>query len=71
MYEIVTAGIESKGGGKCEVCSGAGVEVEGQDGGWVGDNGFDFYGVDEGFCESGVLERGVIETVNIVPDWRN
>ncbi len=56
MYKIVAAAVEHKGRRESEICGGASVEVEGKDGGWVGDNGFDFDGVDERFGEGGVLE---------------
>ena len=54
--EVVAADVEGEWGGECEVGNLAFVEVESQDCGWVGDDGLDFDGVDEGFGESGVLE---------------
>lgn len=34
----------------------------------VSDNSLQLYGVDEGFTEGNILDAGVVETVNIVPD---
>jgi hypothetical protein len=66
--EVVATAIEDKGRGECEVGGCAGVEIEGEDCGWVGDNSLDFDGIDERFGEGSVLEWGVIESVDIVPD---
>jgi hypothetical protein len=68
VYEVIAAAVERERRGKGEVCSCAGVEVEGENRGRVGNYGFDFNGVDERFGESCMLERGVVEAVNIVPD---
>lgn len=68
MDKIVATAVESELLGEGEVSGRAGVEVEGQDGGGVGDNGFDFDGIDERLGKGGVLERGVIEAVDVVPD---
>ena len=51
-----------------EVLNGASVEIEGNDRRGVGDNGLQLDGVDEGLGEGGVLERGVVEAPNVVPD---
>lgn len=47
--EIVAADIEGEGECEGEIGGCAGIEVEGYDGGGVGDYGFDFDGVNEGF----------------------
>lgn len=36
---------------------------------WVADDGLDFYCVYEGFTESNVLDAGIVEAVDIVPDY--
>jgi hypothetical protein len=54
--------------GESEIGDGAGVEVEGEDGAWIGDDGLELDGVDEGFGEGGEFERGVVEAVDVVPD---
>jgi hypothetical protein len=59
---------EGKGELECKVLNGAGVEVEGDDRRGVGDNGLELDGVDEGLGEGGVLERGVVEAPDVVPD---
>ena len=51
-----------------EIGDGHGVEVEGDDGGRVGHDGFDLDCVDEGFGQGGVLERAVVEAPDVVPD---
>jgi len=67
--EVGAADIKSERRREGEVGGRAGVEVEGQDCGRVGDHGFDFDGVDEGFRERCVLEGGVVETVDVIPNW--
>jgi len=57
-----------EGEGEGEVVGRDGVEVEGQNGAGVGHDGFQLDGVDEGFCEGGDFERGVVEAVDVVPD---
>ena len=54
--EVITSAVKDEGRGKGKVCSRAGVEVEGQDGGRVSYNSFDFDGIDERFGECSVLE---------------
>jgi hypothetical protein len=66
--EIIAAGIKDERSSKSQVGGCAGVEVEGEDGGGVGNDGFNLDSVDEGLGKSGVLERGVVEAVNVVPD---
>lgn len=66
--EVVALDGEFKGRGKGEVGHGACVEVEGEDGGGVCDCRVEVYGVDERLRQSRVLERRVVEAVDIVPD---
>lgn len=68
MHEIVTADIEGEGDVEGEVSGCAGVEIEGDDCGRVGDNSLDFDCVDKGFSEGGNFERRVVKSIDIVPD---
>jgi hypothetical protein len=61
---------EGEGELEGEVRDGAGVEVDGDDGGGVGDDGLELDGVDEGLGEGGVLQRAVVEAPDVVPDCR-
>jgi hypothetical protein len=67
--EIVTLDAKVEGNVEGEVGGGAGVEIEGEDGGRVGDDGLELDGVDEGLGEGGLLEGSVVEAVDVVPDW--
>lgn len=55
--------------GECEVGDGACIEVECEDGTGVGDDGLELHGVDEWLSESSELKRGVVEAVDVVPDY--
>ena len=68
MYKVVTAARQLEGGGEGEVFSSALVEVKRQDGGRVRHGGFNFNRVDQGFGEGRLLERRVVESVDVVPD---
>lgn len=68
VHEVVAAGVKGEGGGEGKVGNGAGVQVEGEDSGGVGDNGLDLDGVDEGLGEGGLLEGRVVESVDVVPE---
>ena len=59
---------EGEGKLESEVLNGASVEVKGDDGRGVGDNGLELDSVDEGLGEGGVLERAVVEAPDVVPD---
>jgi hypothetical protein len=61
---------EGEGELEGEVCDGAGVEVDGDDRGGVGDDGLELDGVDEGLGEGGVLQRAVVEAPDVVPDCK-
>ena len=66
--EVVAANLDLVRKLECEICYCALVEVEGDDGGGVGDDGLDVNGVDKGLCQGSVLERAVIEAPDVVPD---
>jgi len=68
VNEVVATDLELVGFPESEVGDGAGVEVEGDDGRGVCDDGLDVDGVDERLRHGCRLERGVIETPDIVPD---
>lgn len=69
--EIVAAGGEIVGDAVGEIGDGAGVEVESENGGGIGDDGLHLDGVDQGLGQGGLLEGSVVETIDVVPDWRN
>ena len=60
---------EGEGKLQSEVLNSAGVEVEGEDGGGVSDDGFDIDCVDEGLGHGGVFEGSVVEAPDVIPDW--
>lgn len=66
--EVAAADFEAKGAVEGEVFNSAGIEIEGEDGRGVGDDGFNVDGVDEGFGHGRFFERGVVETPDVVPD---
>jgi hypothetical protein len=66
--EVAAAHLEAKGAVEGQVGDGASVEVEGQDGRGVGDDGLDVDGVDEGLSHGGGLERRVVEAPDVIPD---
>jgi hypothetical protein len=68
--KVAAAHLEVKWAVEGEVGNGARVEIEGKDGGGVGDDGLDVDGVDEGLSHGGGLEGGVVEAPDVVPDWR-
>lgn len=68
MDVVVSPRHKVKGAAESQVGGCACVEVESQDGGWVGDDGLDLDRVDEGLREGGLLEWGVVEPVDVVPD---
>jgi hypothetical protein len=59
---------QAEGQAEGQVFGGDFVQVEGQDGAGVGDDGFELDGVDEGLGEGGDFEGRVVEAVDIVPD---
>jgi hypothetical protein len=66
--EVVAADLDLVRKLECKICYCALVEIEGDDGGRVGDDGLDVNGVDKGLCQGSVLERAVIEAPDVVPD---
>ena len=69
VHEIVSPTTECKGLCEGEVGGSDSVEIEGDHGGGVGNDGFHLNGVDEGLGEGGVLEGGEVEAVDVVPDF--
>lgn len=66
--EVWAAHLELVGQAEREVGYGALVQVEGDDWGRVGNDGFEVDGVNERLSHGGGLERGIIKTPDIVPD---
>lgn len=66
--EVIPAAVECKWCGKGQVCSRARVEIKSEDSGGISHNSFDFNSVNKGLCECCVFERGIVETIDIVPD---
>lgn len=69
MNEIVSLTLELERGGKGKLFGCYSVEIDGEKSTRVGDTGFHFNGVDEGFRKSAVFERREVEAVDVVPDW--
>ncbi len=67
--EITSLHMELEGRGESELFGGDVVEINGEDSTGVGNAGFHFDGVDKGFGEGAVFERGKVEAVDVVPDW--
>ncbi len=68
MDEVVSSNVEGEGRRKGEVGSFASIEIKSENSCRVSDNCFDLDCIDEWFCQSGVLERGVVEAINVIPD---
>jgi hypothetical protein len=66
--EVGAAHLKVEGHVEGEVSDSAGVEVEGEDGGGVRDDGFDVDRVDEGLGHGGGFEGRVVEAPDVVPD---
>lgn len=69
MDVIGTADVEGEGGVEGKVGDSTGVEIEGEDGGRVGDDGLHLDGVDKRLGKSSVFEGRVIKAPDIVPDF--
>jgi len=67
--EVTSLCVELEGGGEGQLFGGDVVEIDGEDAAGVGDAGFHFDGVDEGFGEGAVFQGGEVEPVDVVPDW--
>jgi hypothetical protein len=68
MDKVISSAVEDEWGCESEVGNGAGVEVEGEDCGWVGNNSLDLNCVDKRLSKSSLLERRIIEAVDVIPD---
>lgn len=68
MDKVVALDVESELLAEGQVGDGASVQVQGQDGRGVGDDGLDIDSVDKGLGEGSLLERGVVEAVDVIPD---
>lgn len=68
MDKVVATHVQRKGRGEGQVGGCDGVEIEGEDGRGIGDDGLDFHRVDQRFGEGGVLEWGKVEAVDVIPD---
>lgn len=67
--KVVALDVEGELLAEGQVGNGASVQVQGQDGRGVGDDGLDVDGVDEGLGEGSLLEGGVVEAVDVIPDY--
>lgn len=68
VNEVVAPGRQAEGYAEGQVGRGALVQVEGQDGGGVRDDGLDVDRVDQGLRQGRLLERRVVEAVDVVPE---
>ena len=68
VNEIITLDGQLERRAEGKIGGGAGVEIEGENGGGVGNNCLELDSVDEGFGDGCLLERRVVESINIVPD---
>lgn len=68
MDEVAPSHFELVWYRESEVFRGDGVEVEGDDWGWVGYNRFNVYCVDERLGHCRLFERRIIEAPYVVPD---
>jgi hypothetical protein len=68
MYEVIATAVKNERRGEGEVSRCAGVEIEGEDRSGVGNNSLDLDGVDERFGQGSMLERGIVKSVDIIPD---
>jgi hypothetical protein len=68
MDEVISAAVKRIRNGEGQISSCACVEVESKNGSRVGNNSLHFDGIDKGLCERSVLERGVVEAIDVVPN---
>lgn len=52
-----------------QILGGAGVQIEGEYSAWVRDDCLELDGVDERLGEGGQLERSIVESVDVIPDF--
>jgi len=68
VYEIISCGTEFEIGEECEIADGTGVEIEVKDPIRVGDNGFEFDGIDKWFSHCDCGDGGEVESINRFPE---
>lgn len=68
--EVISLSSELKVSGESQVGGGAGVKIESENGGRVGDDGLEFDGIDEGLGQSSLLQGAIIKAIDVVPDWK-
>jgi hypothetical protein len=68
MDKVAAADLEAVRAVKGQIGYGARVQVEGEDGRGVGDDGFDVDGVDEGLGHGSCLEGRVVKAPDVIPD---
>ena len=69
VYEVDPPNVEDVRGLERKIGGGNGVEIDREHSRGVGHTGFDFYRVHQRFCQCCVLQRRVVEAVDIVPDY--
>jgi hypothetical protein len=69
MDEVVATSIERVRLLECQIRSRDCVEVEGDDGARIGDHSLHIDSINKRLGHGGGLERGVVESPDIVPDW--
>lgn len=68
MDEVISAAVKRIRNCEGQVGSCACVEVESKHSSRVRNNSLNLNGIDKGLCERSMLERGVVEAIDIVPD---
>ena len=68
MNEVVPPDVQSKRCFECQVCWCDCIEIERDDGSRICYYSFHFNGVDQWLGECGVLQRGIVEAIYVVPD---
>lgn len=70
MDKVIACDLEGIRNTERKFCRSDRVQVNGENETGVGNNRLHLDGVDERLCESSLLKRGKVETVDIVPDYR-
>lgn len=68
MDEIVTSAGKFEGNRKSKIVHGAFIQIKGQDSNRVSDSSLDLDIVNERLGKSSLLERGIVESVDIIPN---
>jgi hypothetical protein len=68
VNEVVTASMEGEWRRECEIRGRASIKIQSKDGGRIRDNSLNFDRINKRLSQSGLFERGVVESVDIVPD---